>query len=299
MALPRESVHDDELVRHLLGALSEDEAQRVEESAIVDDELAARLQRVEDDLVDAYARGTLEGDRLARFESFYLASPRRRERVEFAKRFLTTIDDGRVAAVPEPALAGTRESGWSPWLLAAAAALFLATGMLLVRDVRLREEVTQVRQRLSAAEQQAAAVSGQLAEQQRAAAAPREPLADVREAPAPRAALVALVLLPQTRGAGPVSAVAIPSGTRTLPLYLKMDVAAAPRYSVALRDPVTNRIVWRSAPLTPERTRAVPVVAVHLPAAMLKAQHYTLEMFEVGAGTSEFAGSYAFEVVRQ
>jgi anti-sigma factor RsiW len=55
-AMSREPLRDDQLIRHLLGTLPEDEAQRVEEETIVDDEVAARLQVAEDDLVDV-ARG--------------------------------------------------------------------------------------------------------------------------------------------------------------------------------------------------------------------------------------------------
>ena len=53
MPLSREPLRDDQLIRHLLGTLPEDEAKRVEEESIVDDEIAARLQVAEDDLVDA------------------------------------------------------------------------------------------------------------------------------------------------------------------------------------------------------------------------------------------------------
>ena len=95
--MSREPLRDDQLIRHLLGTLPEDEAQRVEEESIVDDEVAARLQVAEDDLVDAYARGTLSGDRLARFESFYLASPLRRDKVAFAKRFVAAVDSAAPA----------------------------------------------------------------------------------------------------------------------------------------------------------------------------------------------------------
>ena len=34
------------------------------------------------------------------------------------------------------------------------------------------------------------------------------------------------------------------------------------------------------------------------PASLLKAQHYTLDLFELRAGAPEFVGSYAFEIAR-
>lgn len=295
MPLPRESVHDDDLVRHVLGALPEEQAQRVEEAAMVDDEVAARLQRVEDDLVDAYARGALEGERLARFESFYLASPRRRDRVEFAKRFVAAVDATPTPAALPPAIAAPERARWVPWMLAAAAALLLATGTLLVQHIRLRDEITQATRRLAAAEQRADAASGQLAAHQRATAVVPQAAAPAPVVPPP--SLIALVLLPQTRGADPVPTVALPQGAKTLPLYLKIEGDPGAQYSAALRDPVTNGIVWRSAPLALDRTRHPSIVPVHVPGSLLKPQHYTLDLFAVG-GTAEFAGSYAFEVVR-
>jgi anti-sigma factor RsiW len=99
MSFSREPVHDDRhLIRYLLGLLPDDEAERLDEQTLVDDEAAARLRSVENDLVDAYVSGTLDAEARERFESFYLASPRRREKVKFAARFLAAVDRPPVAA---------------------------------------------------------------------------------------------------------------------------------------------------------------------------------------------------------
>ena len=304
MPSSRESRQDAELVRYLLGALPDDEALQVDEWSVVDDEFAARLQRVEDDLVDTYVRGGLDGESLARFESFYLASPRRRERVEFAKRFVAALD----AAAPAMEIAvatradSPRPRRWASWPLAAAAALFLTTGMLLVQDVRLRRGLSEARQRVAAAEQRAEAMSGQLAAQQRPAATTQPAGAVTQAAPEPREAapaVIALVLPPQTRGAGPVTTVALPRSAGTLPVYLELGTSAPARYSVALRDPSTNGIIWRSPPITVEGERPPPGVPVGVPAHLLKSQHYTLDLFELRGAAPDFAGSYAFEVIRR
>lgn len=93
---------DEHLTRYLLGLLSDQENESLDEAGIVDDEVAARLRLAEIDLVDAYVRGTLSGETLTRFRTFYLSSPRRRENVKCAERFLSAID--RVAA-PRAAVA--------------------------------------------------------------------------------------------------------------------------------------------------------------------------------------------------
>jgi len=297
MPLSREPLRDDQLIRHLLGALPEDEAQRVEEESLVDDEVAARLQVAEHDLVDAYARGTLGGDRLARFESFYLASPLRRDRVAFAKRFVAAVDCASPAEQETSATVTARWRGagaWFPWTLAAAAALLLATGLLLARDVGLRRDMAAARERLAVAEHQVVAVAGQLAEEQRAAAVARRALEDAPAAQPPAA--IALLLMPQTRGVDPVPVVTVPAAAAALPLQLRVPATGGAHYTAALRDPSTNGIVWRSSAIPAERGQRWSVVPVRIPASLLKAQHYTLDLFELRAGAPEFVGSYAFEI---
>ena len=88
----REGRLDDRLTRYLLGALPEADTEQLDELSVVDDDLADRLRVAETDLIDAYVRGTLCGERLERFESHYLASPKRRARVEFAKKFIRAVD---------------------------------------------------------------------------------------------------------------------------------------------------------------------------------------------------------------
>ena len=91
---------DRRLISYLLGALPDEEAERLDEQSIVDEGMAARLCILEDDLVDAYVSGALSGETLERFESHYLASPRRRQKVAFAKRLLAAVD--RTSASPTP-----------------------------------------------------------------------------------------------------------------------------------------------------------------------------------------------------
>ena len=266
MPLSREPLQDDQLVRHLLGTLPDDEAQRVEEESIVDDEVAARLQVAEDDLVDAYARGTLGGDRVARFESFYLASPLRRKKVAFAKRFVAAIDSASPAERETTATVTAVWRGataWFPWTLAAAAALFLAAGWLLARDVGLRRDMADARAGLAAAQHRVDAVTGQLADEQRAAAVARRALEEARAAQPPAA--IALLLMPQTRGVDPVPVVAVPAAATYLPLQLSVPAAGSGHYTTALRDPSTNGIVWRSSAVAAERGQRSSMVLVRSP----------------------------------
>src|SRR4051794_38585566 len=112
MAQPLQLDNDRHIVRYLLGLLSDDEAQPFDEASTVDADGAARVISVEDDLVDGYVRGTLDAATRSQFESFYLSSPRRRARVEFARRFLATVD--RVGGHATPQRGPSRSPGLEP-----------------------------------------------------------------------------------------------------------------------------------------------------------------------------------------
>ncbi len=298
---PTPPISDDHLVGYLLGALPSDEAERLDERTFVDDELAERLRVVEDDLVDSYAAGTMTGERLQRFESFYLASPRRRRKAALAKGLQGAIERSRSEARPVPNAApeaARHIGGVLRWPLAVAAALVVAIGLLLLQNVALRRELRDNARQVAVADQRATAASQQLEAGQKAAGAAKQALADAR-ATQPLAA-VALVLLPQTRGVTSVPIIAVPPTAASVPLTLALEAAGGPSYEVALRDPATNRTIWRSPSLAPQRVRQTPMVPVSLPAALLKTQHYTLDLFELRSGSaSEFVSSYAFEVARQ
>src|SRR5215831_5864233 len=94
MSQPKESINidDQHLVDYLLGLLPEEEVERLDEESIADDDVAARLSAVEDDLVDAYVTETLDESLRTRFETVYLRSPHRREKVKFARRFLAAVE---------------------------------------------------------------------------------------------------------------------------------------------------------------------------------------------------------------
>lgn len=104
--------YDDRLLtQYLLGGLPDEDADQVDELSVTNDEVAWRLRDVENDLVDAYVRGELSGDTLAKFRSSYLANPERRRKVEIA---------GALRSIDKPA-------GRHVWpLLAWAAALLVA-----------------------------------------------------------------------------------------------------------------------------------------------------------------------------
>lgn len=85
--MTEQTMDEQMLLKYLLGTLSEKETEQLDEMSVTNDDFAERLRDAENDLVDAYVRGELSGDTLARFKSHYLISARRKNKVSFAETF--------------------------------------------------------------------------------------------------------------------------------------------------------------------------------------------------------------------
>src|SRR4029453_8862861 len=295
---------DGQLVSYLLGQLPDEEAQRMDEASIADDEFVSHLRVVEHDLVDAYVSGTLAGEQLERFESHYLASPRRRENVMFATSFLSAVERAagaqlhtahdRTLVFPidrgDPRRLSSRPVARAPpskiasGLVAAAAVLVVTCGALLFEVARLRSglQVSQTKsiaqgQRVRDLEQQ---LSTQTPTQAKTAgrlegAGDWDAASVSRSSQPPQAVhMTAFVLAPQTRAIGPVPAVAVSPGADSVAFELQLESNDFPRYQVALNDPATNRVKWHSDPIAAPSTGLVPSISVIVPARGLKPNHY-------------------------
>ena len=280
MAPSDNQTYDDWLLTwYLLGALGDEETERLDELSIADDDFASRLQVVEDDLVDAYVRGELAGETLEQFRSFYLSSGQRREKVQFAEALFRATDLRPAAARRE------RSRTWFPeWALAVAACLLLAAGgFLLYQNLRLRDEVKQAQAAIAVLRQQVET------------AAPPSP---EKSSPQPHPVQsVAMVLAPLTRGSSAVPILTLTPADRAA-LQLELESNDFPRYRASLKDPATSRVLWRSDEVKALSQGQNIVASISVPAGMLKQQNYTVELTGISAGgAAEFAGSYAFRVV--
>src|SRR6185369_15603174 len=103
-----ESSRTELITSYLLGELSEEERSSMEEQYFADADLSHEVQAVRDDLVDAYVRGRLPARERERFETYFMASPRRRERVEFAAALLQASEGA-------PATSRARDTAAVSW----------------------------------------------------------------------------------------------------------------------------------------------------------------------------------------
>ena len=317
MPAPAKIAPDDAvLLRYLLGTLPVDEAEPVEEESIVDEELAARLNAMERDLIDDYLRGELQGANLTKFQNWYLSSPLRVQKVRTAKAFLRVVDVGMeeppVKAIAEPIAAldanaaaavnvapnfsyGASSSAKSSaglrlemlagaWRMIAFAAavlvLIVALGYVTNKNRQLRKEVAQTKKQ------------AELGEQTATAAGKNAGVAGLARA-VDNVATVTVFLPAPTRGASNIPKVDVPTGTGLVVLSLGLGSTDAESYRAQLISPSTQKSVWKSGLLRPGSDGTYVSVAV--PANVLHTQVYLVELTHDAAnGKPELLGTYPF-----
>lgn len=148
---------NQDLTSYLLGELPEAETEVFDELSFTDDDFADELKIAEKDLIDAYVNNDLKGENLARFKTFYLASPLRREKVEFAKSFQDFAGKHIIKSNQEITVERESKSFFAgffsifnkprsilQWGFALATlALMVFGGWILWENLRLRSEINQ------------------------------------------------------------------------------------------------------------------------------------------------------------
>ena len=252
-------VSDATLERYVLGDLPADETERLDELSVVDNAFAERLEALEADLADAYARGELPASDRERWEMRHLAS-----------------DDGRTdlrlahaLADHERRRASARTSGrWRPALAVAAAAILVAgmSVVLLQRRTAERHEIVPPQ---------------------------------AQSAPATSPVIVALTLAPPMRSATVWTALLVPRTASIVRLRLQLEPNDFSSYDVVVRDAQTGTAQWRMDGVLPEGTPAGRVLSIDVPAAVFHRGRYLIDTAGVRGAHSEVVGTYTLDAVLQ
>lgn len=306
----KNAINDRMLVQYLLGRLPEEDAERLDELSVADDAVATRLEEVENGLVDAHVRGELPPEDQGPFRSFYLASPIRRAKVEFAQALATVTapapaaaSDGAATAVTQ---ASARPRSWftAPsfafqWGLALAALTIAAVaGYLFLQNHDLSAKIANLSAQESALETREKDLKVQLDAQPAATqtAAARKPTANAEKLPA--ATLASVLLMPQTRGAGQPIAVLVDKVSAAIPFELALETSGFVRYHAVLKDPGTNQTLWTSGNLAVRHGANLNTAVVSVPSKILRQQNYVIELTGVpSGGPSDLVGAYMFHAV--
>ena len=296
--LSPEEIPDRLLIDYLLGAVSAEDAERLDALSITDGDIAWRLSACEDDLLDSYVRGELSGEKLEQFRSVYLRG-QRLAKVKFAESLCRLADRGAEGARPPlVARAGNTRRvsslrwnvpAWAPrWALASLIVLMLiGTGVMLLHPPNwVARQATRQPQHAPATPTQPAANAAENPDS-------RQPGASAGQSPA--TAIATFVLAPPTRGVGSLPVVTVARASESVQLQLQLEVDDFPRYRVLLMAPQSGHALWTSEALQSAPNRRT--VAVTIPSSLLRSQNYSLELLGIPPqGSPELVTDYAFKV---
>jgi hypothetical protein len=301
---------DQNLVRYLLGALTAEEAERLDQLSIADDDFAWRLREIENDLVDAYVRSHLGGETLQQFKSFYMASPTRRQKVQFAEGLRQFQASNAAGAETAEKLSKSRAPFWGAFpssriglqfgVSLAALGMLLVAGFLLVENAHLRRELKDARAQYESTDQHARDLENELKQQSTAITEAKKKLEglDQPRADAGELKTVSLLLPPPTRGLSSLKKITVHPDTGLVVLLLTLESADFPHYSVTVKDQVTNEVVWKSSQLDVGYAGDRKIVSAGLRAHLLKERNYVAEVAGLAnAGRQRVVGEYPFHVV--
>ena len=254
---------------YFLGRATADEAARLEERMLAEDEVYAGMQSAEDELVDDYARGRLSDSERAQFLA---RGPGQAGRIGFAKALAQRTTGQAASAGPRRASLIRRE--WMP--LAVGATIGLAVGgMWLVRNPMLTTPVP--------ATAPVGAPAG----------------APARAAVSQPVIISASLALGTDRSAAGAVQVAVPANAAAVRLRVRLDPADRfDGYAVALRS-AADQAAWSASDLRATIEGPDLLVVADVPAAVLGDGAYELGVRGTNAGAApEPLGFVTVEVKR-
>lgn len=313
--MSQQSSRQEVAKRYLLGTLSEEERDKLEQTYFSDDAEFDEIEIAEDELVDQYVRGKLAGDDRRRFENLASNSKRLGERIAFARVLSTkTVSSPFPTPVELP-----QRNRWRDLFFGQPARLAFGFGVLLVLlgGVVIIGAWLQVRQRSEAITAREAALEERRQQIERQAAETkagneqwanqlREQEAQLTEReqaipePAKPIGLVAsLFLRPgETRGEGTRSEATLTRNTSGIRFSIDLSDSSSRRYRATV---VTAELKPVSKPrvLTPKRNRSGDFLILEIPAKELGAGDYYVRVEGLGeSGNVDSVNDYQFRIKR-
>jgi len=274
----------DVLQRYLFGEASDEERAEVEQGYFADDELFDRLVELQNDLVDAYAQGTLPPDERKRFEEWFLTSNAGVEHVAFARalqRKTAARSGGRVVMRP-------RRAGLRGLAIAASVAVIVLAAAWMMLSLQRRHEPPMTESRPQSPLQQRPTPSTPVRAQTQTA--PLQP----EQTPA---ALVTVLLTP---GGTRESEAATPLVLRPAPQWVRVELVLEDdrydSYAAELQD-VEGRVLWKEESLRARTTPSGRTVALSVPARLLPPADYIVLLQGIRRGRASEINNYTFTVV--
>jgi hypothetical protein len=305
--VPDSSLNEQLVANYLLGNLPEAEADRLDQLSVTDDEFAEFLEAVENELIDDYIRGELPENRRTRFESHYLTSTTRLEKVAVARTFLKHADHPDSSAEVNEWIRPVqfRPKRTYQWIaIAAALVTFVLAGYLLLTNIQLKNQIAQIKEEHAALKKREEQLQHELnqrssldrqkeIELQRT----REQLESLEkqlaESGSVPAKLFAFTLSSQQREIATIPDIKIPAASQIVAVTLKLESDDFPAYQAVLKDSATDKILWQSN----EEESINKTIVLKFPAKILESEDYVLEVSGIRKdGRTEIISGYPFHV---
>jgi hypothetical protein len=303
------------MVRYLLGEMSEQEKERVEEQFFLDSNYLEELQALEEELIRDYLAGQLSDRERKGMEVVYLDSPELVRRVEFSRSLMNSLS--RLRSERREEQTTLRQSLLALWLqrplLKASLAtlcviMFVAVPALLFQTIRLSGALNQSQSARAALEEKNRELERQLDEQRLRADQVREQIERERDLLEDELArldqsqsIIASLSMSgnSVRSAEPEKLV-IQSTTIRVRFELSIgNEIDYPRYAVRLKTAGGDYIPLQTSPRI-KRTASGSVAIVSLAADLFTTGSYTLQLSGVSAsGVEEYIDDYSFDVVKR
>ena len=314
-------VPESELMQYLLGSLPAEKREYFDELTVADDEIAERLCAVENDLVDAYVAGELHGDALSQFESHYLCTSYRRDKVDMAR--LLTKAGGRPEAntktqssiLPMRARSEMAQNLLDPyprfaasmnWRWASVAAIFLlsiSTAWLAFSNFRLHNQDRSGRAANGELQERPSQLQARLDTEHGLKAQKSSPPGahdtSARSFDSTTALVGNIFLLPQRRGAEEIPITSVSGKTGLILLQLQLESDDFPRYDIEVKSLANNWTVWRGDAVKSEHSGRSTTLSVLLPSESVKSNNYIAEVSGISPkGRPELVSGYVFKIVK-
>jgi hypothetical protein len=268
-----------QLRRYVLGAATDEECDAIERQYFDRVDAADRVSAAEDDLIDDYLSGRLDGSERPRFERHYLSTPNHRRRVAIVRALKNAASAGQPVGPRRPVTV------W--WTIAgvAAALVILISGAMWLTRSRSGSTDALVERSGQPAAPSASADSGSA--DRRAPAAADQPVAAPATPPAAPIVVAVSISPILVRGDSEPAELTMSGGVDIVRLHLNSQ-ANEPRLGRghAIVRTVAGREVWRG-PAVEVKATSEELARVDIPAPALLPDDYVVELFGTAASGRE------------
>ncbi len=304
------------LKSYLLGDLSLDEQQRLEQRLMIDSDAFEHLCWIEDELIEDYLEGGLTGRDKERFENFFLATSERRQKLSFAKSLKRYVAENRLEKSSQGFWPKVSQALWPnrnpvlKWALAASLMLVVAGGswsalQISRLQVALDREQTnslESQSRLKQLESDNSRLAASLENEQTQLKQVTQEMANLQKAQKPGSFLlpgqnltttIAISLVPLMRGADNSPKISIPPGTNLVRLNVHVEAQDFTRYRATLQRIGEDKIIAQT-----ELSMQGLLPGLFIPAELMTPEDYVLKLSGItAAGDIESIRSYYFRVL--